>query len=505
MRDGLIHYSGYLAQSIAGFFLIPFLNRNLATEDYGLWVFATGAAVFPALFDFGLFWAVTRSVSQGRSLPTEVERAQSIAFVHNAGRAYGVIGMLGGLGLLLASGPLSETLKLTRIPPRIIFGVFLFTALNFITEELMAYGSAVLQGLRRFDLTNIVRAFTVIVRSVGIAVVVIHLRNMNNNNGMHAAVIWNLIGGIIGTIFVAVLIHRVAPEYQISFGIPDWSSLKTQLSFGATSLCITLLLGIVWNAPPMLLGFLLGPAAIIPYHLGKSFPNSLSWINYRTAEVLFPSASESVLTNDSAMVQRAVESGTRWAIVLMLGPAIVLMALAPQIITLWLGRDIIASAQVLRWMSAAVLAESLGAASLHVMWGLNRTRPILLVLSGMVVVQLAFAWKLVPLWGAVGAAIAFFVSMTAGWIIFAILGAGLVGGRFFSFLEYVFTGLLIPAISCAGVAVALVQVLPKDYGANVVLAAIAAGLVYLLIFFALGTRPEEKTLIDQLLAGKFRN
>jgi len=198
MRDGLIHYSGYLAQSVAGFFLIPFLNRNLSNEDYGLWVFATSAAVFPALFDFGLFWAVTRSVSQGRSLPTEEARALSIKFVHNAGRVYGIIGLLGGLGLLLVSGPLSQSLKLTHIPPRIVFGVFIFTALNFVTEELMAYGSAVLQGLRRFDLTNIARAFTVIVRSVGIAVVVIHLRNMNSSNGMHAAVIWNLIGGIAG-------------------------------------------------------------------------------------------------------------------------------------------------------------------------------------------------------------------------------------------------------------------------------------------------------------------
>ena len=505
MRDGLIHYSGYLAQSVAGFFLIPFLNRNLSNEDYGLWVFATSAAVFPALFDFGLFWAVTRSVSQGRSLPTEEARAVSIKFVHNAGRVYGIIGLLGGLGLLLVSGPLSQSLKLTHIPPRIVFGVFIFTALNFVTEELMAYGSAVLQGLRRFDLTNIARAFTVIVRSVGIAVVVIHLSNMNSSNGMHAAVIWNLIGGIAGTVFIAVLIYRVAPEYQISFGVPDWSSLKTQLSFGAASLGVTLLLGIVWNVPPMLLGFLLGPAAIIPFHLGKSFPNSLSWINYRTAEVLFPSASESVLTNDSATVRRAIESGTRWAVVLMLGPAIVLMTLAPQIIGLWLGHDAAISAQVLRWMSAAVLFESLGAASLHVMWGMNKTRPILIVLSGMVVVQLTLAWKLVPLWNAVGAAIAFFVSMSVGWIIFAMLGARLGGGRFFSFLEHVFTGLLIPAISCAGVAVALVQVLPSEYGTNVLLSAIAAGLVYLLIFFALGTRPEEKTLIDQLLVGKFRN
>jgi len=505
MRDGLIHYSGYLAQSIAGFFLIPFLNRNLSNEDYGLWVFATAAAVLPALFDFGLFWAVSRCVAQGRSLPTEVARAESVAFVHNAGRAYGIIGLLGGIGLLLVSGPLSRSLKLTQIPPRIVFWVFLFTALNFITDELMAYGAAVLQGLRRFDLTNIARAFAVIVRSVGIAVVVIHLRSMNNNNGMHAAVIWNLIGGIAGTVFIAALIQRVAPEYQISFGIPDWSSLKTQLSFGAASLCVTLLLGIVWSAPPMLLGFLLGPAAIIPYHLGKSFPNSLSWINYRTAEVLFPSASESVLTNDSATVRRAVESGTRWAVVLMLGPAIVLMALAPQIIGLWLGHDAIASAQVLRWMAAAVLAESLGAASLHVMWGQNRTRPILVVLSGMVIVQLALAWKLVPLWGAPGAAIAFFVSMSVGWIIFAILGAMLGGGNVREFLAHVFTGLLIPASACAGVAVALVQVLPIEFGSNVVLSAIAAGLVYLMIFFALGTHPEEKRLIDQLLAGKFKN
>jgi len=500
MRDGLIHYSGHLAQSVAGFFLIPFLNRNLTTEDYGLWVFATSIAVFPSLIDFGLFWAVTKNVSQGRSLPTEDSRTQAIGFVHNASRAYGCIGVIGGMGLLLASGPLAKTLKLEHVGSNMVFLVFLFTAMNFVIDECGAYGSAVLQGLRRFDLSNSAQAFTVVIRSVGIALVI----HFIHNRGMFAAVIWNFVGGAVGVAFLAYLIHRVAPEYQFSFGIPDWSSLKRQASFGAASLFVTLLIGTVWSAQPMLLGLLLGPAAIIPYYLGRSFPNSLSWINYRTAEVLFPSASESTLLGNTATLGRAVESGTRWAFVLMLGPVIVLMVLAPHLIGLWLGRDAAVSAQVLRWMSGGVLAESLGAASLHVMWGQNRTRPILTVLSGMVIFQLAIAWKLVPLWGASGAAIAFFVSMVGGWSVFAYLGSKLCIDGVRGFLSHVLTGLIVPGVACAGVAVALVQVLPAEYGANVLLAAIAAGLVYLLIFFSLGARPEEKELIEQLLAGKFR-
>src|SRR5262249_42705067 len=153
------------------------------------------------------------------------------------------------------------------------------------------------------------------------------------------------------------------------------------------------------------IGLVLGPAQIVPYYVGLKLPVAVSWVSWHATGVLFPAASERQQANDPRLIEEIIEAGTRWNLVLALPLCIVLGILGPGIMTAWLGPEGVPGAvTIMRLVTAAVLAEALGASALHVLWGRGAMSPLLAVLGSMAAANLGLNLWLLRVAGPAGAA-----------------------------------------------------------------------------------------------------
>ena len=148
--------SNYAAQIVTiglGLLLTPFLLHSLGPSAYGLWVLVSSVAGYGALLDFGIASAIVKYTSeyQARS-----EHAQADSLVATAVSLYLLLGLTAVLlGVVLA--PIFP--HLFSVPPgseATASWLVLLAGINVGVAIPSATTTAILRGLHRFDLANLI-------------------------------------------------------------------------------------------------------------------------------------------------------------------------------------------------------------------------------------------------------------------------------------------------------------------------------------------------------------
>ena len=302
MRDGVVNYSGFVTSGLVGIILVPVMLRYLGTESYGLWLAAAAVSGLLGGVDFGLFWSVTREVSG--SLNTTLSDA-TIGFVSAAGNLYLLLGIIGA-GLIAGLGfPIRAGLHLSPHNDAIALKVFLLVGAIFAADRLVLFASAMLSGLRRFGAMNAIAAGAALVRLIG------SLLLLWMGRTIVAIAVWNAVVSVLWASFALTFVSFIQPGLRFRPGRFRWQAVRPHLSFGLLSFLTILAVKIIWDMAPLLIGFFRGPAAIVPYSIGRRFPIALHHLNSRASETFFPAASERMTANDWAGTRGILHLGTR--------------------------------------------------------------------------------------------------------------------------------------------------------------------------------------------------
>ncbi len=488
MRDGVINNVGLLVSGALSIILVPIMLRALGAEAYGLWIYALVLAGLTSALDVGIGASVTREVAGTLSGGFSNE---TIRFVAAACTAYLMLGLLGALLISSLGVPLIAGMRLSSEAGRIARLVFIFVGVGFAGDQMSAFATTVLRGLRRFDTVNLTSVARALTRAVGLIVL------LNAGGRLVAVAVWHaFIAVAMAAVGLAVAI-RLEPRFSFRLDHFDWDSLRGHIPFGLASQVALALINATWGIGPLIIGMTLGPSWVTPYHIGQKFPVAIWGVTWRAGEVLFPAASEHQRAKNMTSTREVLEVGTRWIVVLALPICIVLWIVAPHLLRAWVGETRPETVMVLRLTTAAVFVDALGEGSFHLLWGRGAVRTVLRVVGIMVSLSSGLALLFLVRSGIVGAAWALLVAAAFGWLALLTAASRVCGIRVLALLRGALQGLVIPGLVCATLALATTYFRPQGAWLTVLSASFAAGSTYVAMLYLHGGRHEEKEFVRQ--------
>jgi O-antigen/teichoic acid export membrane protein len=380
----------------AWFFLTPFMLRVLGPSDYALWVLAGSVVGYGSLLDLGISPAVTKYVAQYQARG-EVENARGLVAT-----ALWLYVALGGLAILLSAvvAPIfprlfeiTDAQRVTASWLVLLSGIGLGVALPAATTM------AVLRGLQRFDLVNLIGIVGMSVYALATVAVLL------------------LGGGLIGLAAISIpitlimqvpaiwMVYRTAPQLHFGLARPNPKQARTVFSFSAT-LVVTNLAGQVQSkTDEIVIGAFLPVASVTPYAIAHRLADLPQVLTDQFLKVLMPLASQLDAAGERDQLRRLYLTSTRLTMALCTPLICGLLVLSGPFLAIWVGPDYASAAPLVGVLALACLADTLLWPAANILQGMSRHRPLAMVAIGSAVANLALSLWLVRPLGVMGVAL----------------------------------------------------------------------------------------------------
>ena len=475
---GITNYTGFVVAALSTVVLVPVMIHGLGRQAYGLWIAMESTAALLGRIDLGLTWTVTREVAADPDGSSE----QLPRLVSAAAGVYLLIGIGGWLCMAGVGAPAGRLMAASASGAAALFAI---GGAVFLFDILRVFALSILNGLRRFDLANIVVGISAIVWASG-AILLLFI-----GRGLIAIVAWQAVSSAAITAFALLLVQRSAPRLRPRLGLMRLAPLRGHLAFSIGSQLAAIVNAAFWEVPPLVVGVLLGAPQIVSYYIGRAFPSAASAVAWRGAEVLYPAASEYERAGNRGSTRALLDLGMRWSAVTMLPICIVLWLTAPALIRCWIGSVSGAEVTILRCLVVVELLDAVGVGPTTVLWGSGAASLVLAIGLGALTASVALCFVLISMIGVTGAAAALLLPVAGGAASCTIIAARRSGLGLGRTLLSAGQGLAFPLAACLVAAILMNVLIPNASWPGLVATWIAAGGAYIAAFRFYGTRPEE--------------
>lgn len=400
----------------------PYVVHRLGPESYGIYALLGVLFSYLAFTEIGLGRAVERygAAALGEDAPERLRAYFSAALTLQS-----IVAVTLSSTLVLAGAPL---LDLFEIPPEqrgAAEAALSVVAVSFGINLLLGTAQAPLRAHRAFSTLN---RISLVAQTV--------------TTGLTVAAAWwrptvvYLVGALaVASAFRLLLVLTVSCR---RIGLPrptlDRDTLGDLLGFGGALTLSSLLSPILAHAEKLLLGVLVGTAALTYYVVPFRVLSKLGLVSGALSRALFPWLSrlegegrrESMWTSSVRSTELLF-----W----LLAPAFTGLWIAGDaLLTLWMGAGFAArSAPVLPWLVTGMFVNLLAWNAVGLIQARGRPMLVTWAYVAEAVVYLPLAWWLMQRYGLTGAAVAWMVRMTLDavllWTLAARLGRGGPGGR----------------------------------------------------------------------------
>lgn len=322
------NYAGQLIAFAALFFLTPFILRHLGTTVYGLWALISSVVAYGSLLDFGIWGAIIKYVAQYQAQGEAGEARRLIA------TALTLYTLLGVAAVLLAAAVAPFFPRLFQLPPEAhttaVWLVILMGAGVGITMPAMM-PMAVLRGLQRYDLVNLVDVIGIAYTAIA-TVIVLFL-----GGGVIGLVLVNISGVLVITLPAAWLVRRVAPDLHFGWRGADRQMIRTVLGYSWPLFIRDVAGRLQTRTDEITIGAFMLVSAVTPYNIARRLSEVTFILTRQFMKVLLPLASELDAEADMARLRLLYTAGTRLTLAISLAIGLCLIMLARPILTLWVG------------------------------------------------------------------------------------------------------------------------------------------------------------------------
>jgi len=326
--SSLSNYVGKIFNLGIWFVLTPFILKQLGDATYGLWVLVGSVVAYGFLLDFGITGAVTKYVAEYRTRG-EGDLARNListALWTNAG-----VGLLVLLASLVLLPVFVSIFDISPADHRTAIWLFLLSGIGVAITLPCATTMAVLRGLQRFDLINLIGVTATLVTAGATALVLL----------TGAGVIGLAIIGIAVPLLMQLpsiwFIYRIAPELQYGGFGGSRSHLKILISYSSSIFFMKLGGHLESRTDEIVIGGFLPVSAVTPYSLARRLSSLPQMLTEQFLTLLLPMASEIHAQDDSARLRSLYIVSTRVTLAILLPIGVVLIILTKPLLTAWVG------------------------------------------------------------------------------------------------------------------------------------------------------------------------
>jgi O-antigen/teichoic acid export membrane protein len=397
VRSTAWNIAGQVLPLLAALLAIPATLRGLGTERFGALSLAWLLIGYVSLFDLGLGRALTKMAAEKLAEQREDEAAR---LAWTALLLMVALGLAGALAIALPARFLVQ--HVLNVPPALAdetrSAVYILAAsVPFVISTAGLRG--LLEARQRFGLVNAIRLPQGVLTYAGPALVVPFSNNLASVVALLAAV------RVVAWAVHLLLCLRVFP------GLRRVSRLRVAdvvplLRLGGWMTVTNVVGPLMVYLDRFLIGGLLSLSAVAYYATPYEMVTKLLLVPNAIAQVLFPAFSASLAVDRpraGLLFDRTLK-----VVFLALFPALLVLAtLAPELLTVWLGREFaLQSSRVLQWLAVGVFVNGLAQVSFALVQGAGRADFTARLHLAELPFYLAAVWGLIHAWGVVGAAVA---------------------------------------------------------------------------------------------------
>ncbi len=394
-KNSYLNLMGLAVPLLVGLALVPITVHGLGIARFGLLSLALTVLEYSTLFALGLGPATTKHVAEG--IARKDESTSDLVVMSMVGHT--ILGVLGGaLIVLLAPVLVNHVFVVPQELHSEAVTVFRLIGVMVPATLLLMSLFGALEGASRFGLVNLLRI------PISTLSFIIPAFAVTHGIGLPAILASLVVLRLIVCGVLAGVVSSTMPGYRWRWP-QDWRRMRPLLAFGAWLSISNVVSPTLVYADRFMLGALRGISAVGLYSAPFDAVMRLLMIPGSLVRAMFPTLSALHGTSQHERLRPLFRRAVGMVVLLLSGPAAILVLFAPQLLRLWLGPQVAdAAGTATRILAIGVLfnAAALVPSTFLSAFGRPDINAKFHMLE--VVIHLPLAWWLVSHYGIVGAA-----------------------------------------------------------------------------------------------------
>ncbi|MFH1716995.1 MAG: oligosaccharide flippase family protein [Planctomycetota bacterium] len=339
------------ANAIIGFFMIPFFLGQLGDIRYGVWLLIGGTIFrYAPLLSMGLSSSINRyiPVYLAKNNDEGVQRVISTSVFFFAALAVVLICLSIVIYFNVGSWFAIEP-ELVGTAGRLV----LIVGFCFAFAMPFQPSYAVLSGLQRYGIANLVSLVILLLRTM--LVVVLLLRGYGL---LTTGIVYGL-SEIAGRILQTVFVRRLLPAASLSLAKIDLQLLREMLAYGINTLLYAMGAIIIYYASNLVIGIFLGTAEISQFAVATAGVLLLSQLLLAFTAAIKPAVSDLDARNDHEKVRQIATLTQKYSLLLIIPGGFFLIAMGREFLHVWVS-DRFADPEVIDRMATILAILTVG-------------------------------------------------------------------------------------------------------------------------------------------------
>ena len=486
----LTNYAGRVINLGVWFVLTPIIFNHLGKSDYGLWALVASFVAYGSLADVGIASAVVKYVAEFRARGDSETASQLIATA---------LWLYCGLGLVV----IVVGVVLAPLVPHIIHvpsnehatasWLVLLTAFGVAAQLPSNCAIAVLRGLNRYDLMNLIGSLAILTLAVCVVVVLA----VGGGVVAIAALVAPLT--LLWLVPTVLLIRRAAPDLRFGFRGARRSLARRMTIFGSALFGIQVAQVLKLQSDEFVIGASLPVRFVSPYSVARRLSSLPGQLSDQFVFVLLPLASRLHAEGDASLLRELYLSGIRVTLALFSVVGGALIIFAKPFLLAWVPQAA-SSSDIVVLLTVAALLEALISPVSQALQGMSRHRPLVVFALGSAVLNLGLSISLIGPLGVRGVAIGTLVATAIEAAIVLPFGARVLGVRGGDVGRRILVPGVVPLIPMVAVlAVIHAAIAPASIPA-IALSGFIGALVYSACYLALPATASERALARRIIS-----
>lgn len=328
-RNALFNLFGAALPAVLSVLTIPYVVRSLGAADFGLLTLVTAIVGYFALLDVNLTAGTTKYVAQYHATGESAELNQTISF----GLAvYLLIGLLGMAGLLVFADQLVRVVFSVPSDRRASAVVAVqIASVGFLLGQIQAYLHSLPGAMMRYDVSGRIEA------AFGSAVPILTVVLLSLGGDLVGVVILRVVMSALQAAVLVVALTKLLPLFSPAWPAP---ALRAQLiGFSAYSFLSKVASLTYTHADKLLIGRMLGVAAVTFYAVPSTLANRVMGLVTRLSGVMFPHASGLAAAGRIDDLRRHYLLASRYLFFINGAIGLLLAVFAEPLLRLWIGGE----------------------------------------------------------------------------------------------------------------------------------------------------------------------
>lgn len=409
IRNTLFNSIGRFEAMGVAFLLTPYIISRVGVQRFGIWSLVLALTGYFGMFDFGLGASVVKYISEYEAQ----EEHPTINSLVSTGFLFYLILALASTGVIWTFG--DSILRLFRVPPETYseahFVLLVATAILALSSTFSVF-QAVLNGLQRMDVTNLIAIATSVPSIIG-TVAFLEL-----GYDLRGLVINRAIVLLLATTLLAVYTYKLLPQFRLSPRSLSLTSLRELLGYGVKVQITSLGALVNLQTNKILVGHFLGLGLVTFYELGFKVAYTLISLPMLLLSAVIPAASELGAKRDKGRLRELYRRGSKYLVLVAAPLAFFTISSARSIMLAWMGAGYERSVLVIQLLTLGFFINLLTGVGTTMARGIGKpgyeTKYTLLTMA----LSLSLGLALIVQMGFTGALIAALIASLVGSIYF---------------------------------------------------------------------------------------